>query len=104
MNKLFDCTTFALFVFIYCFKKNDPKKSISVLLLALIFQLVDISPGLKQIYKGKYFKENNISLYLSDNQLKDPIWKILDSEKINFPVLLSIFSRAILKSDTPSPF
>jgi hypothetical protein len=71
-----------LFVFIYCFKKNDPKKSISVLLLALIFQLVDISPGLKQIYKGKYFKENNTSLYLSDNQLKDPIWKILDSEKI----------------------
>ena len=73
-----------IFALIYTFKKNKIRRSIIIVFIALIIQLIDISPGLKQINNGKYFANNKNLLFNSEAGLVDSFWQSLEwGSKVN---------------------
>lgn len=64
-----------IFVFVQIFFHNNKSNSIKIILICLIIQLIDTSPGLNQFFNGKYFKKNSSLL------LKDNFWQTLKLEK-----------------------
>ena len=64
-----------IFVFIFLFKKYSSKYIYTIIIISLIFQIVDTSPGIKQILNGKKF-------VYKKNILADSFWNNLKNEKL----------------------
>lgn len=98
-----------IFVIVSLFKKNNIKKSLIILSLTLLIQIIDILPGITQIFNGKYFSESKKTLSNELAVLNDPIWEKLKKEKIiittyeaNYNNLINKMAKYLCQNDIKS--